>query len=158
MTLICRTAFNMARCRSQKATLIILLSFSVTVGFFLHTSVRKYQDATILDPHQKNPISREIDPYALDIQTDDQWRWLSYLGRGGEDQRGEGSREDVTVTADREEGEVEFGTDGLVRGWEDRAAEKTRGYAKISSRVRHSHPIHDLIKRGNEKWAALLSR
>jgi hypothetical protein len=158
MTLICRTSFNMARCRSQKATLIILLSFSVTVGFLLHTSVRRYQDATILDSHQTNPISREIDPHALDIQTDDQWRWLSYLGRGGEDQRAEGIKEDVTVTVDRDEGEVEFGKDGLVRGWEDRAAEKTRGYAKISSRVRHSHPIHDLIKRGNEKWAALLER
>jgi hypothetical protein len=158
MTLICRTSFNMARCRSQKATLIILLSFSVTVGFLLHTSVRRYRDATILDAHQTKSISREIDPHALDIQTDNQWRWLSYLGQGGVDQRAEGSKEDVTATVDRDEGEVEFGKDGLVRGWEDRAAEKTRGYAKISSRVRHSHPIHDLIKRGNEKWAALLER
>jgi hypothetical protein len=59
---------------------------------------------------------------------------------------------------DRDAETFSFGEDGLVRGWEDPAAGESQGFTKGSKRVRHSHPIHDLIKRGNERWASLLER
>jgi hypothetical protein len=87
---------------------------------------------------------------------------------------GSKGREDQTSAPDQEpdegsEGEgyaeeedihITFGEDGLIRGWDDRSGEATQGYAKLSSssRIKRTHPIYDLIKRGNEKWANLLER
>lgn len=76
------------------------------------------------------------------------WGWLSYLTPSRQEE-GEGKDEGVNVV---------YADDGLVRGWDPREEISKTGYIKLSEGVRKHHPIHDLIARGQEKWAALLER
>lgn len=67
----------------------------------------------------------------------------------------------IQMQADQSKAEEErlvFGKDGLVRNWDDDHEAKARGYSKLSSTIRHVHPIHQLIGRGQEKWRKLLER
>jgi hypothetical protein len=60
---------------------------------------------------------------------------------------------------EREGVNIEYGRDGLVRGWEPREINSAKtGYIKLSERVRRKHPIHELIERGQQRWSALLER
>lgn len=177
-----RPPLSMARLRLTRVTLILLLSIVITAAIFFQSSVRNYQDSTSTLRGQgqrgEDPLylGREENAEALRRhRVDNQWPWLAYVtGRikGGqapaavqeweehqheveEPDEGEDYEEVKQV---QEDSQITFAPDGLVRGWEDRGAEATQGYAKLSSRVKRTHPIYELIKRGNEKWTNLLVR
>jgi len=128
---------------------LVLLLLCGTGGYLAHFTVRKYPLAQM---PLTLPLDQEFEPKPKiplrPLGRSAEWAWPPRVPQ-------------IQLQADQSKAEEErliFGKDGLVRNWDDGSEAKTRGYTRLSSRVRHVHPIHQLIERGQDKWRKLLER
>lgn len=137
----------MSRNKVARTSLVILLILLCgTGGYLAQLTVRKY---TLAQMPLTLPLDQEFDPKPkIPLRPLGRSEWPPRVPQ-------------IQMQADHSRAEEErlvFGKDGLVRNWDDGSEAKTRGYTRLSSRVRHVHPIHQLIGRGQEKWRKLLER
>jgi hypothetical protein len=133
----------MARLKARTGILSLLLLLCGTAGYILHAVILRHTTTSPLHPDHTDTESapaRGLGEYV-------KWSRPPRL-----DQHHQEVKDDK---AKKEAERLVFDDNGLVRNWEDG---HEKGYARSSSRVRHSHPIYRLIEEGQEKWANLLQR
>jgi hypothetical protein len=130
----------MARFKLARAGFILLIVICGFGGYILHSLLRSYAyDSPPLSPL----VVIKSDPRPLRTS----WPW-----------RSSGQKDRIHAKQEREEGEkLVFGDDGLVRNWEHIEG-RDKKYATMSSRIRHTHPIYHLIKKGQDRWERMLKR